>query len=199
MFFLLVLLVAFQLDGLSTSTKRNLQSYLTCIDELPKGNFFDGVYILGGNQDSLKAKYKTVTSIFARGSCKEINILSRPGITEYDNALRRNLTNDEWSLMVLEGLGVSKEDVQTLTIEPGFFGTYSEAKWVSSMAGKNGWKNLIIIASPHHTRRVKRSFTYFLKGTNVKLWVTASKYNVGFFELLSELFKLKFYQIFLLR
>ena len=198
-FFLLVLLFAFQLDGLSTSTNRNLQSYLTCIDELPKGNFFDGVYILGGNQESLKAKYKTVASIYSGGRCKEIIILSRPGITEYNNTLGRNLTNDEWSLKVLEGFGVSIKDIQTLKIERGFFGTYTEANWVSRVAEKNRWQNLLLITSPHHTKRVKKCFAHVLDGTAVHFWVMSSKYNVGFFELLSELFKLKFYQILLLR
>lgn len=196
--FLLLLSFAFPLVGLSTSVTKNLLSCLTSIDQLPQENIFDAVYILGGNQESLKAKYETIAKLYAQGRCKEISILSRQGITEYNNTLGRNLTNDEWTLMIFEGLGVSQNDVRSLKIEPGFFGTYTEAKWVSKVAGKNGWKNLLLITSPHHTKRVKKSFNFFLNGINIDIWVAASKHDVGLLDLLSEFFKLKFYQIFLL-
>ena len=196
--FLFLGLFAFQQIGLSTSIAKEILSYLICTDNLPPEKILDGVYILGGNQDSLKAKYETIAKLYAQGRCKEISILSRQGITEYNNALGRNLTNDEWSLEIFEGLGVSKKDVQPLKIEPGFFGTYTEAKWVSRVAEKNGWKNLLLITSLHHTKRVKKSFTCFLNGKNVNLYVMASKHTVGILELLSEFFKLQFYQIFLL-
>ncbi len=191
-------LFAFQQSGLSTSISKNILSYLICSDYLPPEKFFDSVYILGGNQESLKAKYETVAEFYVQGRCKEISILSRQGITEYNNTLGRNLTNDEWSLMIFEGLGVSQNDVRSLKIEPGFFGTYTETKWVSRIAEKKGWKNLLLITSPHHTKRVKKCFTRIIDGTAINFWVTSSKYNVGVFELLNEFFKLQFYQIFLL-
>ena len=197
LFFFLVLF-AFQQSDLSTSITKNLLSYLICTDNLPPEKVFDGVYILGGDQESLTAKYETIAKLYVQGRCKAINILSRHGITEYNNALGRNLTNDEWSLMLLEGFGISTNDVRTLKIEPGLFGTYTEAKWISRVAEKNGWKNLLLITSPHHTKRVKQCFTHLIDGTAINFWVTSSKYNVGFWELLSEFFKLQFYQIFLL-
>ena len=190
--------IIFLQSGLSATIQENLRSYLTCADKLPENKIFDGVYILGGNQESLKAKYKTMAKIYGQSRCKEINILSRHGITEYNASIGRNLSNDEWSLLTLEDLGVSKRAVQPIKKEPCFFGTYSEAKWISRVAEEKGWKNLLLITSPHHTKRVKKSFNCFLNGTNVNIWVTASKYNVGFWELLNEFFKLKFYQFFLL-
>jgi len=58
---------------------------------------------LGGSQRSLELKYKTASELFHKGICKRIWILSRPGKTEYSKSLRRNLTNDECSLLLLLG------------------------------------------------------------------------------------------------
>jgi uncharacterized SAM-binding protein YcdF (DUF218 family) len=197
-FSLLVAIIASKQTLFFDFINENLQSYLTSTDELSQEKVFDAVYILGGSQESLKAKFKAAASIYARGRCKNIIILNRPGITEYNNSLGRNLTNDEWSMLIFESLSVSPKDVRTLEMEPGFFGTFTEAKWVSQMAKKNGWKSLLLITSPHHTKRVKKSFDYFFKGTGVNFWVEASNHNDGFWELLSEFIKLQFYQVFLL-
>ncbi|MDZ7833612.1 MAG: hypothetical protein U5L07_17840 [Desulfobacterales bacterium] len=117
-----------------------LVSYLTCVDELPEGKTFDAVYILGGGQESLKAKFRTVAALHDRDRCKAIFILSRPGTTEYNRALGRNLSNDEWSLMILENLNIPRNHVHTIEVDSGFFGTYSEARTVSEMAKKKTGK-----------------------------------------------------------
>ena len=188
-----------QETDLLTIVKKELYSYLTYTDKLPGEESFDGVYILGGSQASLKEKYKTVARLYAREICKEIDIPSRKGKTEYCRALRRNLTNDEWSLRILNKYRVPTENVKIVNVAPGFFGTYSEARGVSRIAEEKGWKSLLLITSPHHTKRVKKSFAHFLKGTKVDIWVVGSDYRRGFFELLNEFVKLIFYQIFLLR
>jgi len=171
---------------------------LTCTDRLPQEKTLDGVYILGGDQASLKAKYRIAAQLYAQGRLKEIKIASRTGKTEYCSSLGRNLTNDEWSLQMLEKFGVPANAVQSVKIAPGFFGTYSEARAISKIAAEKDWKTLLLITSPHHTKRVKKCFAYFLNGTSVDIRVIASKHNRSFFELLNELLKLTFYQLFLL-
>lgn len=197
-FLLFVAIITYQQNGFFDVINENLLLYLTATDELPQNKVFDAVYILGGNQESLKAKYMKVASLYIEGCCKEIIILSRPGITEYNKSMRRNLTNDEWSLMILEGLSVSEKDVRTMAVEPGFFGTYTEAKQISKMAEENGWKSLLLITSPHHTKRVKKCFAHFMDETAFSLYVLASEYKVGLLELLREFFKMQFYKNFLL-
>lgn len=188
-----------QQTGFPNAISRSLYSYLTYTDKLPKGKSFDGVYVLGGGPESLKAKYKTLARLYAQGYCKEIDIPSRPGKTEYCSFLGRNLSNDEWSLLTLKELGVPSKDVQSVMVASGFFGTYSEARGVSRIVEEKGWKSLLLITSPHHTKRVKKSFAHFLNGTNVDMRVVGSECKRGVFELLNECIKLTFYQIFLLQ
>jgi uncharacterized SAM-binding protein YcdF (DUF218 family) len=178
-FFLFAAVITYQQTGFFDDINENLLLFLTSTDELPQNKVFDAVYILGGNQESLKAKYKKAASIYIKGWCKEIIILSRPGITEYNISIRRNLTNDEWSRLILEGLGVSGKDVRTMVMEPGFFGTYTESKNVSKMIEENGWKSLLLITSPHHTKRVKKCFAHFIDGTAADFYVAAPEYKVS--------------------
>jgi len=192
------ILLAFQKAGLFDLLQKNLQSYLTKVDELPPGTVYDAVYVLGGGQESLRAKFKTLAKIFSQGRCKHIYILSRPGITEYNASLGRNLGNDEWSLMVLQKLGVPESEVQTLNVKDGWFGTLSEARAVAGLARARSWNSLLLVTSPHHTQRVGSSFRHYLKGSEIKVKVKASSYHVGLFELLNEMLKIKVYQNILL-
>jgi uncharacterized SAM-binding protein YcdF (DUF218 family) len=192
-----VAVIVYQLTGFSAAIDKNLLSYLISVDGMPPEKF-DAIYILGGSQENLKAKYKTSATLYTQGCCKEITILSRPGITEYNNSLGRNMTNDEWSLMFLENYGVPKKNVRPLTMESGNFGTYSEAMGVSKVVLEKDWSSLLLITSPHHTKRARKSFEYFLNKPLVKVCVIASMHQAGLFELLAELFKLKFYEFFLL-
>ena len=88
------------------------------------------VYILGGTQDSLVLKFRTAIGLCGSGTAKKIMLLSTPAITEYDEILGRNLTNDEWALKELSGLGIACSHIEFIRAEDGFFGTLSEAKAV---------------------------------------------------------------------
>lgn len=192
---------AFQQAQISSAIHKNLLDFLTSVNDLPVQKTFDAIYVLGGGQESLRAKFKILSALYSQGRCKEIIVLSRPGSTEYNSSLKRNMTNDEWSLMILDNFGIPEKDIQMLQIKSGFFGTYSEAKFVSEMAKKKSWKSLLLITSPHHTKRVKKSFTKLVeeKMLDLEILITASSEKNGLFELFWEFFKLKFYQLFLLR
>jgi uncharacterized SAM-binding protein YcdF (DUF218 family) len=197
---LFFLCVGFQQTHIASIIHENILNDLTSINNLPAKKTFDSVYILGGDQESLKSKYKFFSTLYFQGCCKEIVILSRPGITEYSSSLKRNMTNDEWSCMIFDNYGISAEEIQMLQVETDFFGTYTEAEFLTRMAEQKSWKSLLLITSPHHTKRVTESFTRSVEKNKLDLdiWVTASNEKVGLFELFLELFKLKFYQMFLL-
>ncbi len=164
------------------------------------------LYVLGGTQKSLKKKFKTAAELYNRGLCKKILILSAPGIIEYDPRLGRKLTNDEWAINKLVELGVRKEDIEPVSLEKGFFGTFTEAKGISALVLKRGYKHLILVTSPYHTMRTWVTFSKFLKDRGITLYIYASNTlyiyasndNIGLHNLLLEYFKLLLYKNFVL-
>ena len=112
-------------------------------DSVIRANVVDAIYLLGGSQNSLQFKFNRTAMLYHQGICKKILILSRPGKTEFSSLLGRNLTNDEWAIQKLEDLGISKRDVEAVDIKRGFFGTFVEAKCISELVHKRGYKNLI--------------------------------------------------------
>ncbi|MDZ7761095.1 MAG: ElyC/SanA/YdcF family protein [Desulfovermiculus sp.] len=178
--------------------KTHLRSWLVSVDELRPGQTFDAIYVLGGGQQSLRAKFKTVSTLYDQGRVHTVYILSRPGRTEFDPGLGRNLSNDEWSLKTLEQYGVPPEDVQTVSVQAGLFGTFSEAKAVTQLAEQRSWSDLLLITSPHHTRRVRESFQACLNSANVRIQVISSQNKQSLGELLREGLKLMAYELILL-
>ncbi len=130
---------------------------------------------LGGGQQSLKYNYKKVAEIFRSGLRKEIWILRREGKTEYNPSLRRNLSNDEWSLKTLKNSGVPSENFVPIKVREGLLGTYSEAKGISSFVRNNKYKSTMLVSTPSHTGRVKSSFEYFNKENNFTIHILTSE------------------------
>jgi hypothetical protein len=164
---------------------------------LPYGAKADIIYVLGGPPESLELKYKTAAELFHKKVCRNIWILSRPGKTYYSDDLKRNLTNDEWSLLQLNESGVPGENVEAIQIEKGFFGTFSEAKGISALLKRRRYQDIILISSPHHTYRTGISFDKFSKNQNATIYVHASDERVGLRHLIVEFIKFKLYQYFL--
>ncbi|OPL11554.1 MAG: hypothetical protein AVO38_15770 [delta proteobacterium ML8_D] len=177
-----------------TDLKHLILDELIDINPLPTGTKVDAIYILGGSQTSLEAKYKTASDLYQKGICKRIWILSRPGKTEYSVSLDRNLTNNEWSVLKFAEFGVPPECIEPIKIDEGFFGTFTEAKGISSLMKKQGHKSLLLISSPYHTHRLKISFDKFLQNHHVALYVQESDGHALLRDLLVEFAKLKVYQ-----
>ena len=142
-------------------------------------------------------KYKTAAELFHKGICKRIWILSRPGKTEYNRSLGRNLTNDEWSVLKLKEFGVPEENIEPIKMDEGFFGTFSEAKGISSLIKGRGYKDILLVAQLYHTRRVKLSFNKFMTDQNVSLNIIGSGEQLFLRHHIVEFIKLKIYQYFL--
>lgn len=152
------------------------------------------LYVMGGDQESLKHRFKTAAELYHRGRGKKILILSEPGITEYDPVIQRNLTNDEWAIKQLVGFGVGKEDIEPVSLEEEFLGTFAEAKGVLGVAVKSDYKHLILVSSPSHTMRVWATFSKCLHNHRIRLHIYASNDHVNLRSLLLEYFKLVIYE-----
>ena len=192
-------LLALTNQDLQKNFKGYLRSYLTSVDDLKPGQTYDVVYVLGGGQESLIPKFKRVARLYSQGRFQEVAILSRPGRTEYDRKKGRNLTNDEWSLQTLGRYGLPRQSVRTISVHSSFFGTFSEAQAVARMAPKNNWEDLLLISSPHHTRRVRESFQTCLESSEIRIQVISSRDDQSLGELLREIFKLTVYELLLLQ
>ena len=156
------------------------------------------IYVLGGGQQSLESRFKKAAVLYRNGAAGRVLIMSRPGITEYSSQLGRNLTNDEWAIGKLKDLGIHRDDIEFVSIPEDFWGTYNEAKAISGLTIKRGYRYLLLVSSPYHTRRVWESFSKMLQGSNVSILVFASDDTVNLNGLIIEYFKLLTYNYLLL-
>ena len=188
--------------GVSTRPSDGFVGYLKAMtiseDVIKKSSSFDIIYVLGGAQPSLQKKYERLGSLYRNVEYKKVLILDRSGITEYNKDVGRNLTNNEWSLMQMERWGIGKQDVELVSIDEGYFGTFSEARAVTELMGKRGYRTVLLITAPHHTARVKRSFGRMLKDKRGTCYVASSGEEVAIGELVMENIKLMVYTFFLL-
>jgi hypothetical protein len=151
------------------------------------------IYVMGGTQDGLKLKYKTAALLYNEGVGKRVIILSVPGFTSYDEALCRNLTNDEWSLRQLSNLGIKRDDIEFIRVQGKIFGTLSEAKMVSEIVNKRGVQRLILICSSYHGKRVWTTFLAFLRYSRVSIQIHPIYEEIGIGSILIEYIKLFIY------
>jgi len=152
------------------------------------------IYVMGGSQADLESKTETAADLYHRGLCKKIMSLSRPGITEFDHALGRNLTNNEWFINKLVDRGVKREDIELVVLKHSFFGTLKEAKGIADIASERGYTHLILVTSLHHTMRTWLAFSAYAGGRGIVLFMYASNYHASLYELLFEYLKLVFYR-----
>ena len=178
--------------------KNLLREKLVSTDQVPKDKDFDCIYILGGNEQSLLPKFQKASEFFHQGKQELILVYSRPGITEYDHKLKRNLTNDEWSSRQLQQLLIPKKKIGFVTTKESYFGTFSEARAVSKLTKKYNYSKLLLVTSSYHTKRVRKSFQHFLKDTGIKVNVIGSRMKHDLKQLIIEFIKLKVYQAVLL-
>lgn len=157
------------------------------------------IYVLGGSAQSLQSRFYTASKLYKNGVAKKIIIDSDPSMTEYRVSMERNLTMNEWAIEHLVALGVKKEDIEPVSLEKGFFGTFQEAKGISDFVLKRGYKDLVLVTSSYHTMRTWKSFSKFLKDKGLNLYIYMAHDNPGIYTLLKEYVKLEVYDIFLLR
>lgn len=178
--------------------ERALDVVLTKTAPLPEGSLAGrnrndrAVYILGGAQNDLQEKFKIAAHLYRTGASGKILVLSRPGITEYDRTLRRNLTNDEWSLKELTKVGIAEGNVEFVALEEKFFGTLTEAKGIARLARERGYRRLILITTRRHTARTWLSFSHYLRSDALALYAAHDRSALP--ALVTEYIKLLVYK-----
>ena len=156
------------------------------------------IYVLGGNQDSLRYRFKEASILYHQGLSNKILILSRPGITDYDSDLGRNLKNNEWAIMELGKFNVKKEDIEPVSVRASFFGTLSEAKDLTDCTRKKGYSKLVLVTSAYHTKRTITTFSKFAQNSSIELYIYGSDDVSGFQGLIIEYIKMLLYENFVL-
>jgi uncharacterized SAM-binding protein YcdF (DUF218 family) len=82
-------------------------------------------------------------------------------------------------------------------MEDGFFGTFTEAKEISSLLKSKGLEEIVLISSDDHTKRIKISFNHFLKDQDISIYVQGSGEKILLRCAILEYIKLKVYRYFI--
>ena len=127
------------------------------------------IYILGGSHKSLRLKFQVAADLYDKDRADTIMILNSTRMTEFDKELDRNLTDNEWSVKQLTSLGVEAEHIEFIDIEPGFFGTLSEARTLANLAEIKEIQNLYLVNSSYHSRRVLVTFSALFRDSGVDI------------------------------
>ncbi|WP_152005871.1 YdcF family protein [Desulfoluna spongiiphila] len=159
----------------------------------------DVIYVLGGGVRSTRSHLKRAAALYHQGVSKKILYFHRDGDTVRDWGLGRVISRDAWVVRQLVDLGVPVSDTEAVPVMEGFWGTYSEAEAVALLLAKRNQKSLVLVTSPHHTKRVRQSFAYFFQGQGVSILVGGSDDKAYLRELLMEHVKLRVYSLLLLR
>jgi len=173
-----------------------LLSRLTYVRHLPESALThnDVVYVLGGTPDSLKAKFQTTAKLVRDGGAARVLVLSQQTLMAFSPALGRNLTADEWVVENLGAFGIRTDAIEFVAFEAGFFGTWSEAKGLSRFVRERGYRRLILVTSPFHSRRAWESFSRAIEQPDTSLFLYLSDESAYLRHLLPECVKLLLYR-----
>jgi uncharacterized SAM-binding protein YcdF (DUF218 family) len=178
--------------------KRALLDKLVVVDALKddeeKSRVGTVLYVLGGTKTGLVYKFKIATALQRRGPCDKIILLSKPGITEYDPQLKRNLTNDEWAILLLTDLAVPRKSIEPVAMKEGFFETFTEAKGMRAILSERNYTHIILVTSSYHTRRTLTTFSRVFKDRGVGLSIYSAPEPVLLRDMLYEYMKLFLYE-----
>lgn len=156
------------------------------------------IYVLGGSQDGLKDKLKVAADLYHRGEAGKVFIYNERKVSVYSSLIGKRLTLGEWSFQELMRLGIPEKDIEFAQIEEGFFGTFSEAKGISEIASRMGYKRLVLVTSSVHTMRTWLSFSKFMNRPDSELYVYIANDHVYLDDLFREYLKLIIYKSFLI-
>jgi uncharacterized SAM-binding protein YcdF (DUF218 family) len=187
--------------------KRRLSAHLSMAGQVPAmpNDIVDPsgaiIYVLGGSEKSLEARLRTAARLHRAGEAQKILFFAAPGITRFDPALGRNLTNQEWTLRELQALGVGADFAEPLALEqPACFGTRAEARALAGRSGERGYRSVVLVTSALHGRRALRTFIdAFKEYPDARLVLSLTEEQASLEQLLVEYGKLLLYTTALLR
>jgi len=154
------------------------------------------IYVMGGSEKNLQERFKKASELLHAGIGDKILVFIQPGITAFNQALGRNLTNEEWASEQLEYLKIQKGKYVFTDFEEGFFGTLTECKNLLVYVKQHGYIHVHIVTSTYHSQRTWLTF-YTLSHDYHP--ISFSVHDAGDIEntrdLLKEYGKLLFYEI----
>ena len=148
-------------------------TYIRHLPESPPSKE-DVVYVLGGTPDSLRSKFQTASKLIQEGKAARVLVLSQHGVMAFSSSLGRNMTANEWVVENLGAVGVAAKAIEFVAVEEEFFGTWSEAKGLSRFVRERGYRRLILVTSPFHSRRVWESFSRTIEQPDMRLFLYPS-------------------------
>jgi uncharacterized SAM-binding protein YcdF (DUF218 family) len=154
-------------------------------------------YVLGGAGDGLIRRFAKVAELYKQGLARKILTKSDDMLMEFSPSAGRNLSYNEWAAGKLAGLGVKEGDIEFVAVDGMLWGTMSEARTLSSVVSRDGYRSIILVSSDYHTARAWYSFSRAMRDQNVNLYVYPAKDEPTICGLLQELIKLAFYKVFL--
>lgn len=166
--------------------------------DVPGQDAADIIYVLGGGLGSTRHHLQLAADLYHRGASKKILYYHKAGAMVTDRSLGKAMGRDAWVVKRLAAYGVPASATEAVVVPERFWGTYSEAQVVSGIVVRRQFKRLLLISSPHHTRRVRQCFRSFLPGQGVALVVAGSGDRAYLREHLVEYLKLKVYELLLL-
>jgi len=155
------------------------------------------MYVLGGSAASLDKRFRTAAMLYRKGVARTILLDRDDSETEFSQRLNRNLTANEWATERLEANGVSTDDIELVSLDPGLFGTLQEARRISTLAIERQCDSLILVTSAYHTRRTWLTFSTLLSNRSINLYIYAADDRPSMYSILSEYVKVGFYRVLL--
>ena len=186
--------------GWGLAIRKDVSDYLlyrlTYVRHLPESasTYNDVVYVLGGTRNSLRAKFSAAAQLLRDGRAARVLVLHQESLMAFNSVLGRNLSADEWVVENFRTLGITADKIQFIDIGEGFFGTWSEAKGLSRLVGERGYRRIILVTSPFHSRRVWESFSRTIENADTNVFLYLSDEPAYLRDLLTEHAKLLFYR-----
>ena len=135
----------------------------------------DALVVLAGARVD---RWLEAVDLYREGKGK--NILLSPGYLEpAEVRLRENGINYPAATDLIRDamvqMGIPANVITS--IPKGMDNTADEAAFAARIAGERGWKSLIVVTSPYHTRRALFAFQRELRGTGIEVQVRGTRYD----------------------
>ena len=132
----------------------------------------DAIYILAGIPD-LEARTERAADVYRRGFAPLVLFIKDNTLGPWEPGFKRNLTFADRSRLILSRYGVPQDAVVALTADrkTPTRGTYGEAISARRFIRERNIRSIILVTSPLHTRRARRTFRNLLDDLSVRVLV----------------------------
>lgn len=134
----------------------------------------DAIIVLAG-ADSYRARAARAAELYAEG-CAPFVVLTNDGMRGgWSQTEQRTLMYVERARRELQRAGVPQERI--IILPKVMSGTHDEAIHVRDEAERRGWRRLMIVTSPYHTRRARWSFRRAFDGSGTEVYCQSARFD----------------------